>query len=144
MLDLVTEELDAKGLASGTGEDVHEPSTDRDLPTLLGPLDTLVAGEGESFDEAFDPWLVPRREAHDPWSFLDRRHPFGERACRNADEAAVSEHCERSSALADEVSRRLEPGAEMHTPARKKCDAPRIAVPRDRLGGVASLFILGE
>ena len=59
VLDLIPEELDAKRLASGAGEDVDEPSADRDLAALLGPLDTLVAGEREGFDEAVEPGSSP-------------------------------------------------------------------------------------
>ncbi len=44
-LDLVAEELDAQRLSAGRGEDVDDPPADSELPTLLGALDALVAGE---------------------------------------------------------------------------------------------------
>ena len=144
VLDLVAEELDSQGFAPGAREHVDEPSPNCDLSTLLGPFDALVAGESQSFYQAVYAWLVAGSDTHEVGSRLRRRHSLGESPRRDADEAAVGEHGERTGALADEVCRRLEAGTEANAAARKQRDTRRIAVPGDRLGRVARLFVLGE
>ena len=47
LLDLVPEQLHAQRLATGRREDVDDPSPDRELATLLDPVDALVTGVRE-------------------------------------------------------------------------------------------------
>ena len=64
LLDLVSEELDAHGLAAGAREDVHEAATNRDLASFVDPLHPLVAGERERLDEVVEADLLARRQAN--------------------------------------------------------------------------------
>ena len=52
LLDVVSEELDTKGLSPRTREDVHEAAANGDLAALLHTLDAVVACERELLDEA--------------------------------------------------------------------------------------------
>ena len=111
LLDLVAEELDAKRFAAGGREDVHQAAADRELPAFLDALYALVAGRRKLCHERVDPPLVTGRDPQRRRPFVRRRNTFGDGGCRGADEAAALEHGQRPSALADEVRRRLEPGA---------------------------------
>ena len=51
LLDLVTEELDAKRLTARAREDVDETAAHGDLSSLVHPLDALVAGERKRLHE---------------------------------------------------------------------------------------------
>jgi hypothetical protein len=53
-------------------------------------------------------------------------------------------HRERSRALADEMGRRLEPGAGANAAARKECYHGGVDVPAERVGGVTRLLVVGE
>ena len=70
LLDLVAEELDAERLAARGREDVDDPATHRELAALLGPVDSLVAGERERLREPVEAGLVADVEP-------DRLRPLG-------------------------------------------------------------------
>ena len=108
-LDLVAEELDTKRLSSRAREHVDEPAADGDLSALLDALHALVARERELLHERVEVASVARTRAGSrPVVRSRRRHALGERARRDADDAARREHLECSRPLADEVRRGLE------------------------------------
>ena len=71
--DLVAEQLDTQRVAAGGREDVDDPAADRELPTLLDPLDALVPGERQMLGEAVDPGLVTDGQVEPRRSRLRRR-----------------------------------------------------------------------
>jgi hypothetical protein len=144
LLDLVAEELHAKRLAPGARKDVDEPAAHRHLAAFLHTVDTLVAGERECLDECVEPDLVSDGDPDRRRPLVLRGQAFSKSSCGGGDEAAGREHVERAGALSDEVRRRLEPGADRDATAREKRDLGRIDVPRQGLGGVASLLVLGQ
>ena len=73
-----------------------------------------------------------------------RRKALGDRGRRGGDEAAGREDVECSGPLADEVRRRLEPGAPADAAARQERDAIVAEEPGGRLGRVARVGVLGE
>ena len=143
-LDLVAEELDPERLAAGRREDVDEPAADGELAALLDALDPLVARERERLGELLERPLAADLELERLRALIGRRHALGERRCRRADEPAAREHVERTSPLADEVRRRLEPGAPADAAARQQPDALRPEEPGRGVGGVARVLILGH
>ena len=114
------------------------------MPSLLGPLDAFVAGEGKPLREAVDPRLVARPDDREHRARVDRRQPLGERLRRDADEAAGVKHVERAEALADEVRRRREARVEADAAAGHEGDHVLAQEPGDRLGRVAGLGVLWE
>ena len=144
LLDLVSEELDAERLPTGRREDVDDPASDGELPTLLDTVDPVVPGARERRRDPVDAGLVTdaQRERLRP---LGRgRHPLGERDRRDADEPALREHVERTEPLTDEVWRRLEPGADGDASAREERDPRFGEEPRRALRRVARIGVLGE
>ena len=144
LLDLVAVELDSERLAAGGREDVDEPAADRELAAFLGPLDPLVAGERELLGEPVEAGLGADLEPDRLRPLCRRRHPLGERGRRRADEPAACEHVERARPLADEVRRRLEPGAPAHTAARQQCDPLGADEPAGRVGRVTCVRVLRQ
>ena len=144
-LDLVAEELDPERLAAGGREDVDEAAADGDLAALLDPLDPLVAGERRAPRRATSiPGSSPRASRSGAGRARRRRHALGDRERRGADEAAAGEHVERAGALADEVRRRLEAGAEADAARGEQRDVLLADEPADGLGGVAGVGVLRE
>ena len=145
-LDLVAEELDPERLAAGRREDVDDAAADGELAALLDLLDALVAGEREL------PRRAPSMPGSSPTRDLERLRAarrrggsaLGERGRRGADEPAAREHVERAGPLADEVRRRLEPGAPADAAARQQPDALGAEEPARRLGRVARVGVLGQ
>ena len=144
LLDLVAVELDPERLAAGGREDVDEAAADGELAALLGALDPLVAGERQLLREAVETGLAADREPHRLGALRGGRHPLGERRRRRGDEAAAREHVEGAGALADEVRRRLEPGAPADAAARQQRDVVGADEPARRLGDVARVGVLGQ
>jgi hypothetical protein len=144
LLDVVTEELDAQRLATGTREHVDEPAADRDLPALLDALDALVPGKRELLDEGVEVSRVLGRQTDRVGSLLRRRQALCERAGRDAHEPAGREHLESTGPLADEMRRGLQTRARADAAAREQRDGSGIDVPADRLGDVACLLVLRE
>ena len=102
------------------------PAADGELAALLGPVDPLVAGEGERLGEPVEAGLGADRRAG--------RAPAAPRAGGTPSATAVAdaqtsppgrEHVERARPLADEVRRRLEPRAPADAAARQQRDALR-------------------
>jgi len=81
LLDLVAEELDAQRLSPGAREDIDDPSSNGDLPALVGTLAPLVPGEGKRFDELLEGESDPRGESQRHRARRRRRDPFGECEC---------------------------------------------------------------
>ena len=100
-------------------EDVDEAAAHGELPALVGPLDPLVAGERQASRPASRCQARRRRE---PGRAGGRAPAGGMPSATAAAEAQTrppaAEHVERPGALADEVRRRLEPGAPAHAAAR--------------------------
>jgi hypothetical protein len=144
LLDLVAEELDPERLASRRREDVDEAAADRDLPAFLGPLDAVVAGEREVLHDCVDAGLLARPKAQRLGPLVARRHAFGERRGRDADDAARGEHVEGAGALAHEVRRRLKARVPADAAARQVRDVAVAAEPADRLGEVARVRVLRQ
>ena len=144
LLDLVAEQLDAQRLPARARKDVDQPSPHRDVPSVLDPLDPLVSGEGQRFDQTVQSRARTGRDADGVGASLDRRCALGERPGRHAHETALLEHCQRARPLADEMRWWLETRSERHAAAREERDASRIHVPGNRLRGVAGFLVLGE
>ncbi len=143
-LDLVAEELDAERLPAGGREDVDQAAAHRELPAVVDALDALVAGERELFGEALDADLQTGSELERGGSRRRGRQQLGHRMRRRTDEAAACEHGERTSALADEVRRRLEAGLPANTSRRQIADRLFAEEPRCRLGRVARVRVLRQ
>ena len=137
LLDLVAVELDAERLAAGRREDVDEPAAHGELAALLGPIDPLVARERERLGEPVEARLGPDVEPHRLGPRRERRNALGERGRRGADEPAARQHVERARPFADEMRRRLEPGAPADTAPRQQRHALRADEPSRRLRRVA-------
>ena len=118
LLDLVTVELDAQRLAAGRREDVDEAAADGELAALLGALDPLVPCERQLLREAVEAGLAADLEPERLRPRRRRRHALGERGRRGGDQTAARQHVEGAGALADEMRRRLEPGAPADAAAR--------------------------
>ena len=144
LLDVVPEELDAQGLASGAREDVDEAATNRDLATLLDAFHALVPGERELLDECVEVARAGARQANDRCPFLGRRHALGERACRHAHEPSVAQDVEGACPFADQVGGRIEARVDAHATARQERDRRGVDEPADSLGDVARVLVLGE
>ena len=144
LLDLVAEELDAQRLAAGRREDVDQAAADGELPPLLDTLDALVARRGEVLGERLDARLVAVRERSGAGRSAARRQTLGDGGRRRADEPAGREHLERTRALADEVRRRLEPGAPAHAARRQERHLVVADEPAGGLRGVARVGVVGE
>jgi hypothetical protein len=140
-LDLVAEELDAERLAAGGREDVDDAAADRELAPLLGALHALVAGEGKALGQVV---LGVVGEADRGRALSGRRHALGECRSRGGDELPGGEHVERAGPLADEVRRRVEPGAPADAPAWKQRDPLVPEEPGRGLRCVAGLGVLRQ
>ena len=140
-LDLVAEELEAERLPAGGREDVDDPAANGELASFFRSLDALVARERESLRQVLVGVL---REPDRLRACLRRRKALGDRSRRGGDEAAGREDVECSGPLADEVRRRLEPGAPADAAARQERDAIVAEEPRGRLGRVPRVRVLGE
>ena len=79
--------------------------------------------------------LGPRRE---------RRHALGESGRRGADEAAARKRVESARPLADEMRRRLEPGAPADAATGQQRNPVRPDEPARRLRSVARVGVLGQ
>ena len=79
LLDLVTEELDAKRLAAGRRKDIDKAAADSELAPLLDPFDALVAGGCEVLGQRLDARLVSRLDLERRGPCGGRRQPFGKR-----------------------------------------------------------------
>ena len=143
-LDLVAEELDSQRLAAGRREDVDQPAADGEVAALLDAVDPLVAGERQQLGERLEPGRLAGREPDRRRPGLGRRQRLRDRGRRGADEPARREHVERPRALADEMRRRLEPGAPVHAAARQQRDALLAEEPARSLGRVAGVGVLGQ
>ncbi len=71
LLDLVAEQLDAQRLPARARKDVDQPSPDRDVTSILDPLDPFVSGEGQRFDETVQSRARTRRDADGVGASLD-------------------------------------------------------------------------
>jgi hypothetical protein len=99
-LDLVPEELDPDGLASGGGKDVDDSAPHREAAALFRSLDALVPGEGEALDQSVDSGLLTRPQANRLRPRLYGRQALGEADRRRADKPARLEDFKRPRALA--------------------------------------------
>ena len=144
LLDVVSEELDAKRLSPRAREHVDETSADGNLSALVDAFGPLVSGECEGLDERVETDVAVRPDLDRFRSRILGRKSFRESARRRADETSSGEDVERSRSFADEVCRGLEPRAELDTAARKQRDFRRIGVPGDGLCGIARLLVLGK
>ena len=144
LLDLVAEELDAKRFTPGRREDIDEPTTDCELPTLLDALDALVARGGEVPGEGVEAIVVADAHLQRRGPSGARRQAFGDRGSRSADEPSLLQHLERARTLAHEVRRRLETAAPVDTARREECDPVVAGEPRCSLCCVACVGILGQ
>ena len=143
-LDLVTEELDPQRLAPGGREDIDDAASDGELPALVGALDTLVAGQSEVLGERVDTRLVADGKLEPRGALLGRRHPLGERDCRDAHETALRQDVERAGALTDEMRRRFEAGFPTDTAARQERDLFLAEKPGGCFRHVARIRVLGQ
>ncbi len=144
LLDLVAEELDAEGLSPGRREDVDETAANRELPALLRALDALVAGQRERLGQRVDALLVARRDPERLGPGALGWHTLRGGRSRDDDERALLEEVQSAGALPDEVRRRTQRGIPAHAAARQQGDALRPEVPRDSLGQVACVGVLGH
>src|SRR5438876_1536760 len=142
LLDLVSPELDAKRFPPRRREDVDEAAPDRELPALVGTLDSFVARQGKRLGELFEADLLPGCNAKRLRPRSRRRHRLCERRGRSCDEPARGEDVERARPLADEVWRWIEAGAPVDTAARQHRNAFVTEEPRGAFGGVARVLIL--
>ena len=118
--DLVAEELDSQGLATGRGKDVDQAAANGELAAFLHALDTLVAGEREPFGQLLEARLVAALEAERRGPLIGRRQPLGDRFRGGADEPSSGKDVERPCPLADEVRRGLEPRSPADAAAREQ------------------------
>ena len=88
------------------------------MAAFLDAVDPLVAGQREQLGERVQPGRLAGREHDRRRPGVGRRQRLGERGGGGADEPARREHVERPRPLADEMRRRLEPGAPAHAAAR--------------------------
>ena len=144
LLDVVSEELDAKRLASGAREHIHESSAHRDLAALIDAFSPLVAGQCKRLHQRVEADLAFCADLDRCRSRILRWETLGESPRRRTDEASSCENVERSRSLADEVCRWVEARTKLNTAARKERDVRRIGVPGDGLGCVARLLVLGK
>jgi hypothetical protein len=144
LLDLVSEEVDPERLAAGRGEDVDDPAAYRQLSSLLGPFDTLVARQGEVLCDRFDPPLVPDGQPQRLGASFRRRHGLRQRDGRRTHQPAACQDLERAGPLADEMWRGLEAGFESHTAAGEERDAVLAEKPGGRLGRIAGVGVLRQ
>ena len=141
-LDLVAEELDAKGLAAGRREDVDDAAAHGELSSVVHALHPLVAGERKRLPQAFDTGLETRAQLDRLGPHLRGRQPLGQRSRRRADEPASLEHVESSCPLADEVRRRQEPRLPGDAATRQQSDRVVAEEPGRALGSVARIRVL--
>ena len=144
LLDLVAEELDPERLAAGRREDVDEPATHRELAALLDAFDPLVAGERQRLGERLEPGLLATSERKRRRAHVRGGIRLGQRDRRRADEPAAGEHLQGARPLADEVRRRLEPGAPVDAAGREERDLVLAQEPRRGLGGVPGVGVVRE
>ena len=144
LLDLVPEQLHAQRLATRRREDVDDPSPDRELATLLDPVDALVTGVRELPGEPVQTRLCPDDEPHRPRPRLRGRQALGERRRRRADEPPCGENVQGAGAFADEVRRRLEARCVRDPAARKQRDPIGTQKPGGPLGRVSCVCVLRE
>ncbi len=142
LLDLVAPELDAQRLPARAREDVDEAAPDGELASLVGALDTFVAGETERLGELLEADLLARCDPDRLRTSVLWRHRLCERRGRSGDEPTRSEHVECARALTDEVRRRLEAGAPVDAPTRQHRNAFVAEEPRSPVGSVARVLIL--
>jgi len=121
--------------------------------TTIGPgklyEDALVIPRTEQIlrkrlGELLETDLLARRDAKGLRALLLRRHRLGERGGRRADEPAGRQHVEGARPFADEVRRRIEAGAPVHASAREQGDTCIADEPRDALGQVTRVGVLGH
>jgi hypothetical protein len=143
-LDLVAEKLDAQRVAAGRREHVDEPPADRELASLLDTVDPLVPGKGESLREVVEPGRLGPAQDDRLGPRLRWRHRLGDGGGRRAHEPASGEDLERPRALADEVRRRLEPGAPVDAAARQQRHALVAQEPARPVGRVARIRVLRQ
>ena len=143
-LDLVAEQLDAERLAAGRREHVDEPAADHELAALLDAVDALVAREREVLGKSVEAGRGPGSERERLGPRLRRRHRLGQRGRGGADEPARREHVERAGPLADEVRRRLEPGAPVDAAARQQRDPLLAEEPARSVGRVPRVRVFGK
>ena len=143
-LDLVAEELDSQRLAPGRREDVDQAAANGEVAALLGAVDPLVPGQRQQLGKRLEPGRLAGREPDRRRPRLGRRQRLRDRGGRGTDEPAGSEHLERPRALADEMRRRLEPGAPVHAAAREQRDAFLAEEPARSLGRVPGVGVLGQ
>ena len=144
LFDLVAEELDPQRLAAGRREHVDEAATNGKLAALLDPLHPRIAGEREGLGERVDSRLVAVRDDSPA-----RGRPSGGRSAPQSRRpmrrrSRRCEHLERSGALADEMGRRLEPGVPADAARGEEPNSLLADEPGNRLGGIASVCILGD
>ena len=144
LLDLVAVEVDSERLAAGGREDVDQPAADGELAAFLGALHPLVSGERELLGEPVEAGLGAGLEPDRLRPLGLRRHPFGQRGRRRADEPSAGEHVQGARPLADEVRRRLEPGAPAHAATGQQRDPLGTDEPAGRVGGVTCVRVLRQ
>src|SRR5205085_4513650 len=140
--DLVAPELDAERLTAGRREHVDETAAHRELSALVRALDALVAGERERLRQRLERQLHAEADSDRLGPRFDRRQRLGDRCGRRAHQAATREDVECTRALADEVGRRLEPGAPADATAREQRNPLVTEVPRRALRGVSCVRVL--
>ena len=120
------------------------PAANRELTTLLHPVDALVPGECELFDQPVDAWLVSDLDQEAAGARRIGRDTLGEPERRHADEPPAFEHVERTSALAHEVRRWSETALVGNAPRREQTDPFGSQKPAGCVREVARIRILGE
>jgi hypothetical protein len=143
-LDLVAEELDAHGLASRRGKDVHDSAPHCKLTALLCLLDALVAGKRQALRQSFHPGLVAETDTESLRTGVCGRNAFGKGHRGGADQASGCEDVAGARAFPDEVGRRLEAAGPANSPGCEEPDPCLAEKPAGALGRVASVGILGE
>ena len=143
-LDLVAEQLQARGALLGRREDVEDPAADRELAAVLDLLGALVARLGEQLGDVAEVDLLAAVQRRSPRGAARRRGPprRGRRRWRRRPAArrsrlAVGERVERADPQADEVRRRGEVGLVAGAARGVVADAPRRQVGAELAGEVA-------
>ncbi len=141
-LHVIPEELDAKRVATRRSEHVDEPTANSELPTLLDPLDPLVAGDRELLGQPVDPRAVAHADLKRRRSFRQRWHALREAERRSADKPAAGQHVESPGPLADEMGRRSDSASEGHSARGEETDPIGSEKPAHPVGCVASIGVL--
>ena len=114
------------------------------MAALLDPVDSQVTGVGELLDQAADTQLDSGGERRCRRAVGSNGPPLGESGGGGAHEATRVEDVERAEPLADEMRSGLETGDLAHPATWEEGDALAGREPRDTLGSVARLCVLGQ